>query len=222
MRRNTLVISDLHAPFQHKHSLDFLKQTYDKYKCGRVVCIGDEVDFHRTSRHDAEVDSLGVKDEFDRALVFLGKLYRLFPKAQVCTSNHTARPFRMASKVGVLPEFLRSYRDMLHAPSGWNWADHFVHDGVLYFHGEPYSGKDAALNACKDKLTSVVMGHVHSYGGIQYYATEAKTIFGLNVGCLIDTDAYAFRYGKAYRGKPTIGCGVVLNGGKEAHFVPLV
>ena len=37
----------------------------------------------------------------------------------------------------------------------------------------------------------------------------------------IDVDAMAFSYGKNFPKKPTLGCGVVLDGGKTALFIPM-
>ena len=44
-------------------------------------------------------------------------------------------------------------------------------------------------------------------------------IFGMNVGCGIDIDAYAMEYSRPFPKRPTLGCGVVLDGGRVAIFV---
>jgi len=148
------------------------------------------------------------------------KLYKLFPKVEVCISNHTARPYRLAASVGIPEKFIIGYKEMLEAPSGWEWGYNWVIDGVDYRHGMETSGKNGALNLAIRLRQSCVIGHLHSFGAVQYHANDSDIIFGLNSGCLIDTDAYAFRYGKTFKDKPTIGCGVVLEG-REAYFVPM-
>ena len=47
-----------------------------------------------------------------------------------------------------------------------------------------------------------------------------RSVFGLNVGCGIDDEAYAFVYGKHSRNRVTLGCGVVF-GPEQAIFVPM-
>lgn len=90
----------------------------------------------------------------------------------------------------------------------------------MYIHGEGFSGQNGAITAAKSHRQSVVLGHLHTFGGVTYSASRNDLIFGLNVGCLIDTHAYAFRYGKFLANRPTLGCGVVIDG-KQAIFVPM-
>ena len=66
---------------------------------------------------------------------------------------------------------------------------------------------------------SVVMGHLHSVAGVHYGAGPKRRWFGLDVGCLIDREAYQFAYGKHLPKKPILGCGVVLDG--EGYFEPM-
>lgn len=214
-----LHISDLHAPFHHPKALDFLHDTYVKYKCNAVVCAGDELDFHAISRHPREYDSMGAKDELERGLVFMRELFKVFPDVQVCVSNHTSRPYRMGRTVGLLDEFFRSYSEWMQAPQGWSWHERIEIDGVLYFHGEPYSGEKGALNAMKDIGKSVAIGHTHTGAGV-WQIPSMPGLFALNSGCLINSEAYAFRYAKMCRGRPVLGSGVVHEG-KWAEFVPL-
>ena len=67
---------------------------------------------------------------------------------------------------------------------------------------------------------SAVIGHAHSYLGVKYNANPRNIVFGMNVGCGIDIDAYAMRYGKYFKLKPTLGCGVVISK-TEAYSVPM-
>lgn len=46
-------------------------------------------------------------------------------------------------------------------------------------------------------------------------------IFGLSTGCGIDEAAYAFAYGGEMRRKPVLGCGVIVDEGKAAYFIPM-
>ena len=94
-------------------------------------------------------------------------------------------------------------------------------DNVLYVHGTGSSGQSGARTRAIANRQSTVIGHSHSFGGVAYMASRNDIIFGMNVGCGIDVDHMAFSYGKNFPKKPTLGCGVVLDGGKTAIFVPM-
>jgi predicted phosphodiesterase len=215
-----LVIGDIHAPFNHRYYLDFLRETYENWNCDTVVCIGDEVDFHALSKYPQDPNGYGAGDELINAIAALRPYYEAFPNVQVVTSNHTARPLKKAFEAGIPTQFLKDYKSFLDAPSGWSWSRSVEIDGVLYHHGEGYSGAAGSYKAAMNAMRSTVIGHIHSHGGVAYIQTEFDRIFGMNVGCGVDIEAYAFAYGKNCAFKPTLGCGVVLNG-KEAYFIPM-
>jgi len=64
---NTLVIGDLHAPFVKKGYLEFCQNTSYKYKCSRVVFIGDIIDNHYSSYYEADPDGHSAAEELRRA-----------------------------------------------------------------------------------------------------------------------------------------------------------
>jgi len=167
---------------------------------------------HAISDWSSDPDGMSAGDELLAALRDMKKLYKAFPKVRVCTSNHTARPFRRAFKYGIPRAFLRDYADFLEAPKGWSWHSQIEIDGVKYEHGEGFSGRNGAIKAAEQNMQSTVIGHIHSYAGIQYSANPRFLIYGFNVGCLIDNHAYAFAYNKKFKQKPIIGCGVVIKG----------
>ena len=53
--RNVLVIGDLHEPFCLDGYLDFCIDQYYTYNCTEVVFIGDVIDNHYSSYHEASV-----------------------------------------------------------------------------------------------------------------------------------------------------------------------
>ena len=214
-----LCISDTQFPFHHRDTFPFLKAVKKKYKPELVIHQGDEVDFHALGRWSVNPDGYSAGMELDLALEAMRELYTLFPKVRVCTSNHTVRPLKKMFDSGIPRKFIRDYHEFLEAPKGWSWADRWVFDDIIFEHGENVSGPNAALNAAKQNMRSTSIGHQHSYGGVKYYATHDKVIFGMNTGCLIDTEQYAFAYGKKMRVKPTLGCGIILSG--AAHFLPM-
>lgn len=216
-----LTLSDIHAPFHNKGTLDFLSDLNNKLKPDKIVCLGDEVDYHAMSEHDHDPDGMSAGHEHKEAMKFMKQLYKLFPVVQCCISNHTSRPFRKAFKNGIPSLFLKEYNDFMEAPLGWSWANRHIIDDVLYLHGTGYSGQLAAITAAKSKRISTVIGHIHSFGGVNYSKSEKDQIFGANAGCLIDEQAYAFKYGSDLPAKPTIGT-VFVEDGKVAHFIPLL
>lgn len=215
-----LAIGDIHAPFEHKYYLDFLVETYNNWNCDTVVCVGDEVDAHALSKYDPDPDGFSPGHELEQAINHLKPFYEAFPNVKVCTSNHTVRGFKKGFEAGIPSAFFRSYREILEAPIGWEWKDKWDIDGVNYIHLEGYSGYMGALKAAIDSHKSTVGGHLHSCGGVLYVQTEFYRNFGLQTGCGIDIEKYAFKYSRLDARKATLGCGVVIDG-KEAYFIPM-
>lgn len=159
-------------------------------------------------------------DEYRSALKWLKDLYKIFPKVKACTSNHTARPFRQAFSTGLPAKFIKEYKELLEAPSGWEWSDRHVIDSVQYIHGEGFTGQQAHIKAATKHMQSTVIGHIHAHAGVQYYDTKSVQIFALNAGWLGDEAQYAFRYSKHLPQRGTLGCGLVMEG-KWATFIPM-
>lgn len=213
------IVGDLHAPFVHPMYLRFCQDIFEAWQVDRVHFVGDIVDLHALSFWDHDPNGLSAEDEAVASVESVGQWYRTFPRATVCIGNHDERHYRVARKHGLPDRYLRSYADVWRTPR-WNWRFEHEMDGVLFEHGTGTSGKDAALNLAVQKRTSVVIGHVHSYGGVKWHANPFDVIFGLNAGCGIDCKAYVFAYGKSFPIRPVLGCGVVIDG-REAYFEPM-
>lgn len=213
-------VPDLHIPFEHKDAYDFLAHVKQTYKPTTIVCMGDLEDWHGISFHDKSPDGYSAGHEYQELLKRVKPYFELFPKVLVCTSNHGSLPFRKAFACGLPSQLLKSYRDILEAPQGWIWADHWEIDGIIFEHGDPFSGRDAAIKAAEQNMQSTVIGHIHAFAGIQYSANSKHLIFGFNTGCLIDKDAYAFAYAKKIKRKPILGCGIIING--IPTFIPMI
>ena len=198
-----LVIGDLHEPFTLPGYLEFCKEQYKKYKCNKVILIGDEIDYHAASFHTSDPDGMSSGDEFKKALVNISKWYKAFPEATVIIGNHTRMIMRKAQVGGIQSTWIKTYNDALSVP-GWNFVIEYELDNVLYFHGEAGSAVAKAKQECK----SVIQGHRHSEGYVQYINND---VFGAQVGCGVDRDSYAMAYGFAGK-KPIISCMVVLDG----------
>lgn len=213
-----LAIPDLHAPYHHQDAIDFLNDVYREFKPTRIVCLGDEIDFHALSFHDKEPGLYSAGREFEEAKRFLKKLYKAFPVVQCCISNHTSRPYRVAHKAGLPSNMILDYKALFEAPKGWSWHYRIIIDQVCFEHGDPGSGRNAAYKAMLENRMSTVIGHVHGHAGVQYSANPFNQTFWMNAGCLIDIDSLAFAYGNKYRNKATLGCGIIREG-VDAYFV---
>lgn len=220
---SALVISDLQIPFEHRDALAFIQhldQTFFPDGVRRVICVGDEVDQHTLGRWPANPSGRSGSDELEEAKHRLKDWFKAFPEVLVCMSNHTYRAWKKAFHAGIPAQFLRDVAEVYEAPPGWKWADRWLLDGLLFEHGEHVSGKNAALLAAEQNHMSTVIGHQHTFGGVIYSASYSNQIWGMNVGCLIDIEQYAFDYGKALRKKPTLGSGVIVNG--IPFFIPML
>ena len=214
-----LVLSDIHFPYHHPKLFEFLAEVIKKEKPTQIVCIGDEIDAAGLGDWDKDPDQPSAGDELKQAIKFLHKLYKLCPKVKSCVSNHTDRIYRKPFKAGIPKGMIKSYGEILEAPKGWQWAECWEIDGVMYEHGEGFSGKDGALKAAQANMQNTVIGHLHAHAGVSYYANAKHLIWGFNVGCLIDRHNPAFNYGKHIKSKPIIGVGIVDRG--VPRFIPM-
>lgn len=214
-----LVISDMHHPYAHPGCVDFLADLARLNRPSEVVCVGDECDLHRWSTHPQNPDMPGPAEELRLARLALRSIYKLFPKVRVCNSNHMVRWAARAAEANLPSGILKDMRGILEAPAGWEWRDTWDVAGVHYRHGDGFSGKNAALSAAERIRKRVVIGHVHSGAGVQYSCGPYDTVWGMNVGALIDTKHPAFSYGKWGSSQAVLGAGLVLDG--VPFFVPM-
>lgn len=214
------IIADTHEPFTHKEYRNFCYETFNKYKVDTIVHIGDEVDNHALSYHEHDPNGYGPAHEAELAQKSMNKWYATFPQVSVIVGNHSALPFRKAMTNGIPTKFLKTYEEIWDAPTGWKWMLDTEIDHVRYTHGTGSSGQLGAINLAIKSRQSCVIGHLHSFGGVNYHASNNDLIFGMNVGCGIDVHSYAFQYGKNFTNKPTLGCGIV-DMGHSAMFVPM-
>lgn len=205
VKKNVLVIGDLHLPFTLKGYLEHCIEVYKKYNCDTVVFIGDILDLHFTSYHETSTEGYGATQEHDLSVEMLRKWYKAFPKAYVTIGNHDALIYRKAMSAGISKRWIQNYSQVLGTP-GWEWVTDVVIDDVLYTHGTTN-----AYTKTKQNLMSTVQGHLHSQAGIQFYVGAKSRIFGFQIGCGVDMKSYAMEYGRNFP-KPVISCGVVVEG----------
>jgi len=206
VKKNVLVIGDLHLPFTLDGYLEHCIETYYKHNCNEVVFIGDIIDNHASSYHETDPDGYSAGQELKLAIQQVKKWYQAFPKATVIIGNHDRLIMRKAYSSGLSKLWIKDYADVLGAP-GWNFTESIEIDDVLYIHGE---GGVARTRARRD-LCSIVQGHLHTQASVDWIVGKNFKIFACQTGCGIDAKAYAMTYAKEFA-KPAIGCAVILNG----------
>ena len=213
------IVGDLHEPFTHPRYFDFIKDTFKKQGIEKVIFIGDIADNHAISYHESDPDGYSPGEEIEITREKLQRWHDEFPDSTITVGNHDSLPERKLFTLGLPKAILKDYNKIWSVPS-WNFVPEIDIEGVRYLHGIGASGMNGARNLALKSRQSVVMGHSHSFGGIQYIAGNKDIIFGMNVGCGVDIEAYAMAYGKPFPLKPTLGCGIVIDG-KRGFFIPM-
>ena len=203
--RRILVIGDLHAPFVLKGYLEFCKETYAKYNCNQVIFIGDIIDNHYSSYHEADPDGMGGADELAYAIKVIKYWEEAFPEADVLIGNHDRLIMRKAFSSSIPKQWIKGYNEVL--GTNWNWVDRIVYDNVQYVHGEGGTAKTKA----KNDMMSTVQGHIHTEAYTEWLVGRNFKVFGTQVGCGVDSNSYAAAYAKNFK-KQAIGCAVILGG----------
>lgn len=218
--QNILVISDLHAPYQHPDTIAFLTALSKKYKFTDVVCIGDEIDGHALSYHEHNPDLPSAADELQQAVKALKPIYKLFPRVTVIESNHGSLVLRKALTAGIPTLAIKSYNEILQAPKGWKWTfDHTANTplGPVYFcHGKT----SAAGRLASQYGMSTVQGHFHEKAQIHYISTPERLMWDMHVGCLANDRSLALGYNKINAKRPIVSVGIIMNG--IPHIIPMV
>jgi metallophosphoesterase superfamily enzyme len=121
--------------------------------------------------------------------------------------NHDKLINRKAFNAGLSARWIKTIDEML-GFTGWKFHDEYERNGVLYVHGDGMS----AVGRMRKEIINVVQGHYHRRSGIQMDTGRHVALFAMQLGALIDDNAYAFAYGRAF-GKSETNCGVVdING----------
>jgi len=218
-----LIIGDTHCPCLRKGYIGFLKRTADEWQPDRVVHIGDLVDSCANSMHEKDPQLKDPVREYKNALQQVRRIGEAFPEVELLMGNHDALVERQATAAGLDHSVLKSFKEYWQLPEGWTVYPRYhdlIIEGVQIFHGDKYGGGiHAASNNAKAQFRSVVQGHLHGSLGVQYTANATSRVFGMAVGCGVDNRKLAMAYGKVYKRKPILGCGIVRDG-VEAYAIP--
>jgi hypothetical protein len=215
------VISDMHIPYHHVDLIPFLKAVKKHLKPDKVVCTGDEIDFHSMSFHDKDPELFSPSMELEEAKDYLKNVFKIFPEVDVLESNHGSLVYRKGKFHGIPRSVLKSYNDVLEAPVGWKWHNELIvplagGSSCYFTHGKSANG----LKLSQNMGMCVVQGHFHSKFDIQYWANPNALYWAMTVGCMIDDSSLAFAYNKSTLQRPLIGCGIILDG--QPKLLPMI
>lgn len=216
-----LVIPDLHLPYCHVDALDFLHKIKKTIQPTRVICLGDELDFHSYSMYKPNPDLLSPGHELARALGYIDTLHELFPKMDLLHSNHGSLVYRKGLENGTPKHLLKSYNEFMGIPSeDWKWHERLIVDlpngtKCCFHHGLSAN----VLAASQAMGMSLVQGHHHSLFEIRYWKNINALNFAVTSGCLIDDESMAFAYNKLQVKRPIIGVTIIEN--SMPYLVPM-
>lgn len=215
-------------PYENEKALKFCEKLVDKYNIplDHIHNVGDEFDLFFASLYPKGADYPHTPNQE----ILLGREKskewgKSFPKMNICFSNHVFRYWKKASFAELPSQMLRTWKEFIGAPKGWKWADDFLIkteiEPFMICHGEEFSGAQAHLLHALHYGINTAIGHHHALAGIEHARTKTRQIWGAACGCLIDKEAYAFRYGEKSKRKPMLGTLVVLDGGRLPIWEPL-
>lgn len=223
-----MILPDLHIPFEHEHALRFCKEVRKDFAIPfeNVHCLGDETDQYNFGRWPKDPDRKHTANqEIEAVREKIRKWGAAFPLLDICESNHGTRIGARAFDADLPSQVIRSMEEIFEYPKDWKILPHIIVDaGKTKFrlqHGDGYSGPMGHRQAAIDNGMSTIIGHLHSNAGVSWFRSAGQEIWAVNSGCLIDIEAYAFRYGKHHRMKATVGVTVVLDGGRFPIWIPL-
>lgn len=210
---SVLVISDLHAPWQHPDALEFLKAIKKEIKPEFILNVGDECDAHALSMHDSDPDLPSAGDELKLAKEVMHELEKIFPEMTLLHSNHSSLIYRRALKHGMPRAYLRNYNEFLQVGPGWKWVDDLtfkLSDGSKVFatHGMAADG----LKLSMQMGCHTIQGHFHSKAAINYFSNPSQLVWSLQVGCLTKQSSLAFQYARNFKMRFIISTGAIING----------
>lgn len=208
-----LLISDMHIPYHHKDTLEFLQYLKDKYEPTRVICMGDELDKHSLSYHDTDPDLMNAGDELKKSVKVIKELYKMFPVMDIIESDHGSLVWRKAKTHGIPRAYIKSYNDVLGVGEDWRWHYDLTIDLPNGLQCYLHHGKVSDVTRLSQQMgMCAVQGHYHEKFKVEYWGNPNNLYWSLQVGCLIDDDSYAFAYNNTNIKRPVIGTALIIDG----------
>lgn len=216
-------------PFEHPKALKFLLDVKELYQIpdNNVICLGDLWDLYWLSRYPKSPDAaMTANQEIEGVKKKIKEWAKAFPRLTITTGNHDLRVIRSALSAELPSVCVRQIEEILELPSGWEMHECVVPDvkkPFICLHGDGHGISSTTIRNNPGQFggNSVAFGHWHSQASIMHVNTITHDAWSFNVGCLVDTEAFAFEYGKKSKFKPSIGCGVVMDEGRTPIWIPM-
>jgi len=210
-----LVIPDAHAPWVNWPALEAAHRWSKIHKPDLVVCLGDLTDQKIWSRWPKDTDDASPSDEFLAAEKCLKKLHKMFPKMTIIRGNHDVRIIARAIEAGIPAQMFKDV-DQVFNYKGWTWVPQnekliiqTQRGPILFVHGDEQGGTPAQKSRILGM--SLIQGHTHK-ASITYTSVLKGTIFGAEMGCIMDVSSKAAKYAAANPVGSSIGFGIVKHG----------
>jgi predicted phosphodiesterase len=212
--RKTLVMSDIHFPFENRNALDRALEIGVKERVEQIILLGDVIDFHSISRFKKDPKTRNLKKELQRTRQFFTRLRKLFPKAKIIfmEGNHELRLkhflWEKAEEFSDLEEL--TLASLLHFKKYGiidNIKDTFKIGDLTLCHGHTLKGTLSAYpsrTAYIAAKTSVLFGHCHRVSFYETRDINNKTYKSYSLGCLCQLSA---EY--APHSEWTAGCAII-------------
>jgi predicted phosphodiesterase len=194
----TLILPDIHLPYEDKYAIDSVLTMIDAVKPARVVQVGDLLDMKapaRWSKGTAAEYCNSVREEADAGVEFWTRLRQAAGDAELVwvTGNHEDRLRNYVNAYApALRDIVPSTAELMKLdsfgvkyPKQQPWT---VAPGVSCIHGKmlaPHAGFSARKELLRHNPDrGIVQGHTHRLGVI--YETTNATRFALESGWLGD------------------------------------
>ena len=204
--QRVLIISDLHFPYAHPDWFIFLEAIKRNYKPDIVISLGDEVDCHAISFHQSDSALPSADAELEEAIKEIHQLRNLFEKLYITESNHGSMAYRKVKFNGIPLRHLKDLHELYETPK-WSWHHEIMLETLQGFvtivHGKTSGRGKLAI----EQGNSAIQGHFHSTYELSWVQSSMNTRFNMICGCLIDSNAISFHYGKNFTKKPIHGVG---------------
>ena len=99
--KRVLCISDLHAPYNHPDSVDFIKGVNKAFKPDCVVNMGDELDYSASSYHESSTELFNPAKELEEGKKVIKQVEKIFTRGMSLDSNHGSMGVRTANTAGL-------------------------------------------------------------------------------------------------------------------------
>ena len=198
----TLILPDIHAPYEDYRALNNIYKMMKKEKFEHVKILGDLVDFYQLSKFDKDPDRItGLQQEIDVAQYHLDRLRKLHSGSiTLYEGNHEYRLFKYLRNN---PE-MSSLRKVNNVPAildldkyGVMYKRNELFHGVLLKHGNIVRkhGGYTAKGEFENEGTSGVSGHTHRMGS-HFITNRGGAHVWYEMGHLCDERAAEYMEGK--------------------------